>query len=658
MADLTHFTDRREQIDAFDRLWQRDLPWALLFTGMSGNGKSTLIDWLMAHKCRDLRPVKIDLYSGLDQAAILERLAELLPGPAARRYRQAGRALSEGYYQARQDLLKAAAARPLTAIQTAQDHSQISQASIQINTGLAEAQAALRAGYHQQLTARWLAELPQLPAERAVIFLDTYERAEESNPKEELAWLWQLLESIHIVNPHVRVIVGSRHDLAHQPAHAWRQRYKLDSFSRPDSDRFLNSWSENELPADLAAAIFGLARGHPLLTEMAAEIWRDGRLAGRPLTPAELWAGLAARSAEEWLYGRMINRLEALEEARLVAAVRYGPLLRHFNLRSLNALLPEAVAPLDDAAFRRLTAYAFIKKLPSGGWSFHELMRDVQLAYLAEQDDPEIEACHRRAAQFFGEQAGKGGGSEAARNRLYHKCFLEPAAMFGDWLAELFQAQLAGERAWWAELLAVMEAPAQRGRLDPVQQGDLLRERGFWHVRDYNMAAALASYEAALNLFRQVGDRLGEANTLQAIGDVQNFRDENDAALASYEAALNLFRQVGSRLGEANTLKAIGMFQIYQNELEAGLKMLDQTLQLYAEVGDRVGQANTYWSLGLYLAQNGNLKEAESLIAQAVELGQQFAPGHPVTLHMESVLAQVRADLETDSVDHDLPSPD
>ena len=46
------------------------------------------------------------------------------------------------------------------------------------------------------------------------------------------------------------------------------------------------------------------------------------------------------------------------------------------------------------------------------------------------------------------------------------------------------------------------------------------------------------------------------------MGDVQNFRKELDKALGSYEQALGLFREVGDRLGEANVLKAMGMCRI------------------------------------------------------------------------------------------------
>ena len=58
---------------------------------------------------------------------------------------------------------------------------------------------------------------------------------------------------------------------------------------------------------------------------------------------------------------------------------------------------------------------------------------------------------------------------------------------------------------------------------------------------------------------------------LQAIGDVQNFRKEIDAALESYSHALALFRQVGDRLGEANVLKAIGDVQNFRKEIDAAL---------------------------------------------------------------------------------------
>jgi hypothetical protein len=519
---LQHFIDREAQIATFDMLWERDSPWIIVFTGISGNGKSTLIDWLIAHRCQPEKicHTKIDLFGGLNPVYVLDKLSDLLSADAAACYRARHDAATRDYHQARQQLIQAAATRPIQAIQRASDHSQISQAEITIQTGQVEAQEDLRRIYHEQLTAILRLELIHLSPGQAIVFLDTYERAQESSLEEEMGWLWELLAEAHVVRPSLRVVVGSRVDVAYQPTHAWRTCESLEEFSQEDSDRFLVTWSEGQIPSDLRAAIFGLAQGHPMLTEMAAELWRDGLRAGRPLTPAELRAGMEHRSAEEWLYGRMLNRLERLGDTRLVAAARYGPLLRDFNLRSLNALLPEGINRLDDAAFRRFTGYAFIKKTLSG-WAFHELMRDVQRAYLARQDDPEVEACHRRAATFFQERTLATRDPKAARNALYHTCFLDPAGIFEDWQEETFRAQLAGDREWWHELMRVIETPGQYRRLDPSQQGILAQRRGMWFVRHYRMDAALQSYAQALDLFRAVGDRLGEANTRKAIGDVQ-----------------------------------------------------------------------------------------------------------------------------------------
>jgi tetratricopeptide (TPR) repeat protein len=109
---------------------------------------------------------------------------------------------------------------------------------------------------------------------------------------------------------------------------------------------------------------------------------------------------------------------------------------------------------------------------------------------------------------------------------------------------------------------------------------------------------SLASYNTALDLYRAIGDRLGEANTLQAIGDVQQFRDEYDAALASYNAALDLYRAVGGRLGEAYTLKAIGDVQHFRDEYDAALASYNAALDLHRAVSDRVGEANALQAIG------------------------------------------------------------
>jgi tetratricopeptide (TPR) repeat protein len=116
-----------------------------------------------------------------------------------------------------------------------------------------------------------------------------------------------------------------------------------------------------------------------------------------------------------------------------------------------------------------------------------------------------------------------------------------------------------------------------------------------------------------------VGDRLGEANVLKALGDVQQFRDERDAALTSYEQALSLFRAVGDRLGEANVLKALGDVQQFRDERDAALTSYEQALSLFRAVGAKLGEANVLASQGqLYLITDP--KRADELLDKAVSI--------------------------------------
>src|SRR5690349_4669747 len=67
-------------------------------------------------------------------------------------------------------------------------------------------------------------------------------------------------------------------------------------------------------------------------------------------------------------------------------------------------------------------------------------------------------------------------------------------------------------------------------------------------------AAALAAYGQALRLYQAVGNRAGEALTLNNIGEVYRGLGEPARALEYYRRALPILQEVGNRAGEAATL--------------------------------------------------------------------------------------------------------
>ena len=137
-------------------------------------------------------------------------------------------------------------------------------------------------------------------------------------------------------------------------------------------------------------------------------------------------------------------------------------------------------------------------------------------------------------------------------------------------------------------------------------------------------------------MYREIGDRLGEANTLIAIGDVLQFLKRSTEALENYEGALALYREIGARLGEANALQAIG---ILQEDLNLGLKYCQAALELYTQIGDKYSQSrNLIYFMSEILLKLGREQEAVDSLNRGIELARDI----PYEVFVEDALAKIR----------------
>jgi len=131
---------------------------------------------------------------------------------------------------------------------------------------------------------------------------------------------------------------------------------------------------------------------------------------------------------------------------------------------------------------------------------------------------------------------------------------------------------------------------------------------------------ALEYFNQALPLKRAVGDRRGEANTLNNLGSVYNSLGEKQKALEYYNQALLLKRAVGDRGGEAIALHNIGLVYDSLGEQQRALEDYNQALSLKRAVGDRGGEADTLNNIGLVYDSLGDEQKALEYYNQALPL--------------------------------------
>ncbi len=142
-----------------------------------------------------------------------------------------------------------------------------------------------------------------------------------------------------------------------------------------------------------------------------------------------------------------------------------------------------------------------------------------------------------------------------------------------------------------------------------------------------SLRQAIQKWQEARLLYQAVGDRRGEATTLNNIGLVYSALGEKQKALDYYNQALPILRAVGDRRGEATTLNNIGGVYNDLGEKQKALDFYNQALPILRAVGDRGGEATTLNNIGILYQDTKKPLEAIKNLEQFVDLLLQLRSG-------------------------------
>ncbi len=612
---IQHFTDREKQIAAFDALWDNDAKWVLCFHGLSGNGKSTLVRWLIEKRCK---PQKIPFsLIRFDSPAVFGdpfQIADSLADGFAHFYPKPCRKFSQSLETIADELEKM---RSSLKVSIKQEVSVIGEGTvsgnIQQTANLQLLKAAEQRAYEK--IARQFADLVAEFKSRTVIFIDTYEPFERTGDTELAGWLWKtLLQKSQRRCSDLRVIVGSQDD-PRIPLEFASDGDDMSPFEPKDTRQLFAKFEFDD--SKLADTVQKFTNGHPLLVGMALEEALNGNL-----TIADIRSALRSNEKPlKWLFDHILQRLKEPYKT----ALPWIALLQRFNHDSLPEILKSLKISFDHEDARSLKAFSFVVPLENG-WRCHDLLRDTQRHHQHKAAPDSCRKFYQAAFEYYQKRLKDLSETDDLLDTLYYHFQVDIENAYKNWNSALQNARVDWNRELWGQIISTAEAatPDASAKI----RADISFERGQYNYYQNQWRKALSSYDSALQLFRDVGDRLGEANTLQAIGDVHRFKDENEKALSSYDSALQLFRDVGSRLGEANTLKAIGDVHQFKKELEKALSSYDSALQLFRDVGDRLGEANTLQSIGRLNHAMEKIEASTEAFQNAIQLHKTINDGY------------------------------
>ena len=100
----------------------------------------------------------------------------------------------------------------------------------------------------------------------------------------------------------------------------------------------------------------------------------------------------------------------------------------------------------------------------------------------------------------------------------------------------------------------------------------------------------------ALELYRDLGDRVGQATALTGIGVLRSITGDYPAAAAALRQGLELYRGLGHRRGQGDALDDLGAVHCDTGDYPAAAACHQQALELFRDIGDQPGQA-TPWCI-------------------------------------------------------------
>jgi len=146
---------------------------------------------------------------------------------------------------------------------------------------------------------------------------------------------------------------------------------------------------------------------------------------------------------------------------------------------------------------------------------------------------------------------------------------------------------------------------------------------------------ALELFNQVQQVWRAVGSRLGEANTLNNLGRVYNNLGQRQKALDSLNQALSIWREVGNRSGEASTLDNLGRAYSDMGQGTEALVYLNQALPIWREVAEHGGEALTLDNIARVYADQGQKQRSLEFYDRALSIWREVGnrPGEASALN-------------------------
>jgi non-specific serine/threonine protein kinase len=133
-------------------------------------------------------------------------------------------------------------------------------------------------------------------------------------------------------------------------------------------------------------------------------------------------------------------------------------------------------------------------------------------------------------------------------------------------------------------------------------------------------ATSRAAYHEALVIHDRVGDRLGTADTLARLANLEQVSGNFEEAYLLFQQVLAIRREMGNRGQLALALLQMGQLVQYQGDYDGARPYFEQAVAVAQEIGDDHAEANALDALALLLMFQSDYATAKPLLERALRM--------------------------------------
>ncbi|TFI51195.1 CHAT domain-containing protein [Mastigocladus laminosus UU774] len=156
------------------------------------------------------------------------------------------------------------------------------------------------------------------------------------------------------------------------------------------------------------------------------------------------------------------------------------------------------------------------------------------------------------------------------------------------------------------------------------QEADRLLKQGNKQFDTSQFAAALRSYQQALQIFQSIKDRKGEGNALNSVGLVYLNLGNYHIAIDYHNQSLIIAQEIKDQKGEAYALGSLGNAYRNLGEYKRAIDYHNQQLAITRKIKDQQGEEGSLIGLGLAYRNLGEYQSAINYYKQSLVIARQI----------------------------------